>query len=250
MERKRRGVLAIKSLGARFFVLSFVCVPVFFPILRDLDVGRIVDHRIPLQIANLAPFIIYSVFLFCVISYTLGVSGLTRIISISATTAITVSVARGVIPQIPIVGSFLQGSKPDGDSSFSASLQLVEMFILIPAPIFFVRCFPPSDILLNIKSNRRGGFLIFAATVSRMSTAIADGISHFFVAWQEENPRFIFPRHSSELGSSQKLIKFPLWFFAAMKTWCFALVVYSLEQIPPLIYQTNDLILNKGKNND
>ena len=247
MTNRRKGILAIKSLKARAAILAFICIPIFVPILRHSDVSPLLDSRTPHEIMALIPFLIYSFFLFSIISYTLGISGLTKIIAISATTAITVSVTRGIIPQIPVIGNFLQGSKPDSDSSFSSALQLVEMFILIPAPIFFIRCVPPADLLMKIRSDKRKSHWVIAAIISRMSTAIIDGVAYFFTACQEENPKFILPRHSAELGSSQKLIKFPLWFVAAMKTWCFALVVYSLEQIPPLIHQTNNLLISTGE---
>jgi hypothetical protein len=75
MGKNRKGILAIKSLRIRASILLFICLPIFLPILRNIDIEAIIRFKIQSEIASLIPFLVYAVFLFFAIAWTLGVPG-------------------------------------------------------------------------------------------------------------------------------------------------------------------------------
>jgi hypothetical protein len=246
MEQTRKGIMRINNMRARLAVLIIIFFPLFIPVIGMFDVSNHLHHETPEQIAKIVPYLIYAFIVYFLISFTFGLTGLSGLLLIATPIALSVSLARGLTPHIPYIGDFLQGSKPDADRSFLSIMQFVKMLILIPGPLFIMRCFPAHEIISKIQLSKKSPeYLIKFAIISRMFVVVTEAVSKFWGAWREENPRLILPRYRIDISTSQKLVKSPLWLLGASKTWCFALVVYSMEQIPPLIYQIDNVLVSK-----
>jgi hypothetical protein len=243
MENSRKGIMRVKNLWARFALLVIIFFPIFIPIIGFYDASVYMPHEIPDQIKNMVPYLIYMAIVYFFIVRTFGLAGLGGLLLIATPIALSVSLARGITPHIPYVGIFLQGSKPDIDRNFLSIMQFVKMLVLIPGPLFVIKCFPAHELISKIKTSKnKPEYLIKIAIISRMFVVVTEAVSKFWNAWNEENPNLILPRYRIDISTSQKLVKSPLWLLGASKTWCFALVVYCIEQIPPLMYQIDNIL--------
>jgi hypothetical protein len=244
-----RGIMRIRRLSLRFAALFLLIFPSLTPLLNMVSVLPYLPAGVPVGVAKTLPYIGYGGVAFSIIVWTVGPAGLVRLLAAAIPIAMAVAFARAVVPNIPLIGQFLQGSKTDEDVAAAALLQFVTMLIVIPLPLFAVQCFPLAEFILRFR--QKFGSIsetgIRVAIALRIYSAVIDAIASFWRAWVEENPGRILPRHRSEASSMQKFLKFPLWFIGAGRTWSFALLIYAIEQIPPLIYQL-DATISKLEN--
>lgn len=253
MPLSRNGVMRITPLWLRFFVLTLLAVPAFTPVLNSVSIIEHIPAGVPPAIAKASVFLAYALVLFAIIVVTIGIAGLTRLLAVAIPLALVVSITRALLPEIPFIGAFLQGSKPIQGVDVASFDQLVTMLTVIPLALFVVQCFPASEFILRMRKNRDSVSenTVRAAILFRVYVVVTDAIASFRKAWTEENPRVLLPRYRSEATSTQKILKFPFWFFGAAKLWSLALITYSIEQIPPLIHQLDvTLSTQLGDTND
>lgn len=250
-EKKASGIMSIRPLFVRFIVLILIALPAFTPVLGAFDLSPYFPEGVPKPVLQLLPYIAYATILFLVVVFTTGAIGLVRLLAIGIPLALVVSITKVLLPKIPILGVYLQGSKTDTNINEAALLQLVTMMTVIPLALFVVQCFPPAEIISRIRDNSKpvSENAIRLAIVLRIYTVVSDAIASFWKAWIEENPSFLLPRHRSEATSTQKIYRFPFWFIGAAKTWALALITYTIEQIPSLIHQLDTTLSSAGDSN-
>ena len=244
-----RGAMRIHSLWLRLATLIALALPAFTPILDYLDVASHLPQGIPLAVLRTLPYIGYGAILFLVVVRTVGAVGLTRLLAVGIPLALVVSITRALLPSLPVVGTFLQGSKTIESIDEAAIDQMITMFTVVPLALFIVQCFPPAELISRMR--QRAGVVsenaIRLAIALRIYTVVTDAIASFWRAWIEENPSLLLPRHRSEATSTQKFFKFPFWFLGAARTWALALITYTIEQIPSLIHQLDTTLSPTGE---
>lgn len=234
-----RGLLNVTSLKLRFFLLVVLAAPAFTNIHDTVDFAVWLPAAVPGAIADSIGWIAYGAVVFSIISWTLGGSTLSKLLSVAVTLAMLLAFFRAGLPRIPILGEFFQGSKIDVNPSEAAFAQFVVMMTVIPLALFVVECFPAAEILSKMRLGIEppSEYLILLAIWLRVYTIVLDAVGYCLLAWKEENPIFLLPRHRNDTTSVQKLTKLALWPIGAAKTWAIALVTYTIEQIPELMCQ-------------
>ena len=250
-EKKASGIMSIRSLAVRFIVLLLIALPVFTPALNVIDLSPYFPVGVPKPVLQLLPYTVYATVLFIVVVFTIGALGLARLLAVGIPLALVVSITRALLPRIPVLGDYLQGSKIDTNIEEAALQQLVTMITVVPLALFIVQCFPPAEIITRMRGDSKhiSENAIRLAIVLRIYTVVSDAIASFWKAWIEENPSLLLPRHRSEATSTQKIYKFPFWFLGAAKTWALALITYTIEQIPSLIHQLDITLSSAGDSN-
>jgi hypothetical protein len=246
---KRNGFLKIKSLTFRFLAILLLAIPAFIPVAKNNYIQNLFPNTIPTPLIQLCIFLIYTVLIYFSVLITFGINGLTKLLSIATVLALVVCLTQAITPHIPIIGTLLIGTKSVESLQAASLAQFINMMTVIPLGLFCVYCFPASEIIskIKLKSGRVPEYIVYIAIVLRLFIIVIEGIATFKRAWWEENPKIILPRFMAEVSSTQKLWKFPVWFIGAGKTWAFALIIYTLEQIPALIHHLDlTLLENKG----
>lgn len=110
------------------------------------------------------------------------------------------------------------------------------MLSVIPFGMFSVGCFSPSTILLSAVKHGRvlQSLTIRLTTIVRVLQHVVYTVIALFNAWREENPQVIVPRHRVDMRGNiaTSFAKWAAWGEEATRTWCFALLMHTLEPIP------------------
>ena len=242
-----RGLLRITPLWLRLILVLVIALPAFVPFTKwyqlPSELTNILSTGVkePMlsQVSLSAKYLVYTMVMYLIIYITFGIRGFTRLLGIAVPLALVVCLTQASLPSLPGLGPLVQGSKSPAIADAITLHQFIVMITVIPLGLFGVMCFPPTELLNRVRQrgHEPSENLVRVIIVLRLIQIVTEGVAKYRQAWKEENPAQLFPRHRAEIGSTQRFVKFPVWFVGAAKTWAVALVTYSIENIPALIYQ-------------
>lgn len=110
------------------------------------------------------------------------------------------------------------------------------MLSVVPFGMFAVGCFSPSNMLQAAIQHGRAfqSLTIRLTTIVRVLQHVLYVVVALFGAWREENPDLIVPRHRVDMRGNVAagIAKWAAWGEESLRTWCFALLMHTLEPIP------------------
>jgi hypothetical protein len=194
---------------------------------------------------NLVIWGLYSCFIWLFIWINMGGKDLLKFLSLAFFLAIMTAFFGAMFRYIHIA---LSGEIASNVEKISYKMMniFVIMIAVIPYALLFISSFSATGLVSRISFKKSKFFILrlHIATALRVIQHVGEVTTKLLDVWQEENPKYIFPRHRNEMElSNLKIINWFVWFYYAVLTWCFALITHSFEVIP---YITEEMRIIKN----
>ena len=236
-----QGYISLSSVRPwwlRLLILSLISSPLFIGI----------DHHASIQFEHLfsdmGNWIGYSVFIWIFIYMCVGINKLTSWLGLGAILGLVIIVTGVALPNLGIwdaVSAVFGEVQPESQiEKVQRELDLIFRLIMIMTsfPFFMlaIQSFSAAGIFnAAVRRGASGGayFYIVIAVFLRVFQHVFEVFEKLLMAWQEENPRLVLPRHRADLGASVlSPLKITKWWWSSTWIWCQALLIHSLLFVP------------------
>lgn len=114
------------------------------------------------------------------------------------------------------------------------------LMILTSLPFFLLALQSFSASAIFAAAVRRGAsggnkVLIGLAVFLRLFQHVFELFERFLLAWREENPRMLSPRHAADSSSAFRSLRILEWWKTSLWVWCIALLQHSLLFVPVVV---------------
>jgi hypothetical protein len=198
------------------------------------------------SIHNILLWLGYGCFIWLFILLNVGAKQLLKYLSFAFTLAIITSFL-GVIVRRIIAIVFEESAADAEYISFKMLSLLIVMISVIPYTLFFINCFSVSSFVarLSFDGDKNYKLKVHLALALRVFQHVGEVISNLLLVWKEENPLMIKPRFRADLQENKlSIIGWFNWFKNSVVTWCFALLMHTLEAIPYLSEEMKAVMVN------
>lgn len=241
----RIEVIKIRPWWLRLALLTLIASPMFLP--SGMHTSLHADQLF----SDFATWMGYAVFLWLFIGLCVGLERL--LVWLSAATVFGLALAFGGAC-VAKLGIWSWLNSVLGDLSGSTGTTLIEhqsdlifrLFIVMTSlPFFFlvVNSFPATDIFLSaVRHGTRGRakFFVVVAVFLRLFQYVFEVFTSLWLAWREENPEKILPRHRLEFHRFR-------WAMDSLLAWCAALLVHSLIFVPTVVRDWEPFFTSSGE---
>jgi hypothetical protein len=183
----------------------------------------------------------YSVFIWLLTLLNVGFDRMLAFLSapfvLALTTCLLGASMRKLFP-------FLAGGATQEEMSLRMVTLFFSMISLIPYALLVVNSFSAAGLARRVSqlggARRRLG--VHGALALRVLQHVGEVFSELLIAWREENPARLLPRHRSDWHRSRCTSLYYLdWFRSAVADWTLACLVHSLEPLPLFAHEIGRL---------
>jgi hypothetical protein len=195
---------------------------------------------------SLGAWIAYAIFIWIIIGLAVGLDQLLSWLFVGVIFGLTVAVTGALLRHIHLWEFIEQLVAYVSNQAVSASSdeavlvwRMIVTMIAVPYSLLMLESFPASDILHRVARpgrSKRKVLWLAAAIFLRVFQHVFEVAGNLFVAWKEENPRLLWPRHRDDwhgYGSGFKgVLK---WIISAIWAWSVTLLEQAMLFVPTAV---------------
>lgn len=239
---KAIGVLnyaGIRPWWLRLFILVLFATPLF-------GLGNLpVELKPDAVFQGLAAWIAYAVFAWLIVGLAVGIDRLLSWLCVGVVFGLTVTVSGALMRHMKlweVIEHFVDYVSHHATSVSSNEADLVRRMIVImiaiPYSMLLLDSFPASDILRRAArpgQSRFAGFWLAVAIFLRVFQHVFEVAGRLFLAWREENPRVLWPRHRQDWHGWGSGLGFLRWTKSAIWAWSVTLLEQAVLFVPTAV---------------
>ena len=232
------NLVQVRPWWLRLAILVLIACPLFGVSALHTEIRP--DHVFD----DLAEWTAYSLFIWIIVGFVVGLDRLILWLSASALFGITVAISGAVIRKLGVWDAIEHLVRATTESQASLAqteadlvLLLIRVTATVPVALLTLQSFPASDILKRAarpenSEHVREAWLLTAIAI-RIFQHVFEIAGSMFLAWREENPQVLLPRYKNDW---EKGVKGRLGFLGWLKTsvwaWSMGLLQQSLVFVP------------------
>jgi len=207
--------------------------------------GLPVQLRSDAVFQDLGVWVSYGVFVWLLVGLAVGAEKLLSWLCVGVIFGLTVAVSGVVLRHMKVweliqhLADYVSKSSPTV-STVEAELvkRLIVIMIAVPYSLLVLESFPASDILRRAarpNGSKHAELWLAVAIFLRVFQHVFEVAGNLLLAWREENPRLLLPRHQRDwhgLGAGAGLLR---WIKSSVWSWSVTLLEQALLFVPTAV---------------